>query len=151
MNLKQEYEQDFNQWVEHHITLLKAGRFHEMDVENLIEELADRSKGNLYELDSRFTVLLVHLLKWEHQFNQLKSEWTGFTGGSWKGVIIEQRLKIARLLKENPSLERFLPNIIAEAYQDALKILSEEMSLSMIPRECSYSMEQLLDKKYYPK
>ena len=150
MNLKQEYEQDFNLWIIRHIVLLKEGRFQEMDVENLIEELEGLGKGNLYELDNRFTVLLVYLLKWEYQFNQLKNRWEGFTGGSWKGSIIEQRIKIVKLIKENPSLEPFLPDIIVEAYQDALEIISVEISLSVIPSKCPYSFEQLLDKRFYP-
>ena len=49
MNLKREYEQDFHQWIEHHITLLKQGRFNEIDAEHLIEELEDMGKSNLHE------------------------------------------------------------------------------------------------------
>ena len=44
MNLKLEYEQDFQQWIEHHIALLREGRLQEIDVGHLIEELEGMGK-----------------------------------------------------------------------------------------------------------
>lgn len=148
MNLKTTYEQDFHQWIEHHVALLRERRFNEIDVEHLIEELEDMGKSNLRELRSRFVVLIAHLLKWEYQLKQLKNQWEGYTGSSWKGTITEQRIHIAKLLKDNPSLKKFL----SEAITDALKIVIEETGLleSAFPTECLYTIEQLLDKKSYP-
>lgn len=31
MDLKREYDQNFHQWIEHHIALLREGRFNEID------------------------------------------------------------------------------------------------------------------------
>ena len=152
MNLKIEYEQDFHQWIEHHIALLKEGRFNEIDAEHLIEELEDMGKSNLHELDSRFTVLIAHLLKWEYQLNQLQNQWKSYTGNSWKNTIIEQRVQVAKLLRKNPNLKRFLSETIVDAYPDALKITVKEtgLSKSIFPSECPYTIEQLLDEDFYP-
>jgi len=152
MSLKLEYEQDFHQWIEHHIALLKEKRFEEIDLEHLIDELESMSKSDLRELRNRFVILIAHLLKWEYQLNQLQERWEAFTGKSWKDTIIEQRYHLVDLLEENPSFERFLADTIVTAHPKALKIAIKETGLpkSVFPNECPYTIEQLLDEDFYP-
>ena len=152
MDLKLEYEQDFHQWIEHHIALLKEKRFDEIDLEHLIDELESMSKSDLRELRSRFVILIAHLLKWEFQLNQLKDRWRDYSGNSWKGTISVQRSEVIDLLKENPSLKRFLSDSIDKAYPIALKsaIAETGLSKSVFPSECPYTIEQLLDEDFFP-
>jgi len=89
-----EYEQDFHSWIEKHIDLLKAGKFEEIDAKHLIDELEDMGKSNIRELESRFVILIAHLLKWQLQPEKQSS--------SWRGLISEQRVQILRLLKKRP-------------------------------------------------
>jgi hypothetical protein len=63
------YDQDFNLWIEQTVALLKAGRFDELDVENLVDELESMSRRDRREILSRLDVLLMHLLKWQYQPN----------------------------------------------------------------------------------
>lgn len=152
MNLKRVYEQDFNHWIEQHIALLREGRLNEIDIEHLIEELEDMGKSNQNELESRFRVLLAHLLKWQFQYRQLQEQWKTFTGGSWKGSIREQRKGIAKKLKQNHSLKRHLAATVKEAYPDAIDIASDETGLppATFPNECPYTLEQLFDDNFFP-
>lgn len=39
VNSKRLYETDFNLWIDETVKQLKAGKFHEVDLDNLIEEL----------------------------------------------------------------------------------------------------------------
>ncbi len=151
-HLTTQYEQDFNAWIQQHIELLKQGRFNEIDVEHLIEELEDMGKSNLRELENRLIVLIAHLLKWQYQYQQLQNQWKTFTGGSWRGTITEQRTKIAKLLKQNPSLKKETQNAISAAYPDALKVAISETGLprSVFPEHCLYTIEQLFDEDFYP-
>ncbi len=139
-----EYDQDFHSWIEKHINLLKTGKFEEIDTEHLIEELEDMGKSNIRELESRFMILIAHLLKWQFQLDKQSS--------SWRGSINEQRVQILRLLKKTPSLRRELNNAINDSYSDALFLASDETSLPEItfPQNCPYTIEQLLDKTFYP-
>jgi hypothetical protein len=139
-----EYEQDFHSWIEKHINLLKTGKFDEIDAEHLIEELEDMGKSNIRELESRFVILIAHLLKWQFQLDKQSS--------SWRGSINEQRVQILRLLKKTPSLRRELNNAISDSYSDALFLASDETGLPEItfPQNCPYTIEQLLDKTFYP-
>jgi len=92
-------------------------------------------------------------LKWEYQLKQLQNQWEHYTDRSWKGTIVVQRSGIVDLLKENPSLKRFLSDAIIESYPTALKSAIAETGLlkSVFPNECPYTIEQLLDDNFYPK
>jgi len=152
MSLKREYEQDFHKWIEHHIALLREGRVNEIDIGHLIEELEDMGKSNRRELKNRFAVLIAHLLKWQYQYEQLQDLWRTFTGGSWRATINNQRTELIDLLQDSPSLKRFLAEVVIDAYPSALELVIEETNLpeSTFPKICPYTIEQLLDKKFYP-
>jgi hypothetical protein len=62
-----DYQKDFYSWTCEQAELLRAGRFNELDVFNLIEEIETMGRSEKRELESRLTVLLVHLLKWQYQ------------------------------------------------------------------------------------
>lgn len=142
--LATEYDSDFHAWIQHHITLLKEGRFGEIDAEHLILELEDMGKSNLRDLESRFIILIAHLLKWQFQPDKRSN--------SWSSSINEQRVRIARLLRKTPSLKRELYNAIEDALPDALEIAVDDTTLppSIFPNKCPYTIEQLLDKTFYP-
>ena len=50
MDLNREYDQDFYQWIENHITLLREGRLSEIDTDHLIEELEGMTRRDRDEL-----------------------------------------------------------------------------------------------------
>lgn len=62
-----EYHQDFYAWSKHNANLLRQGKLSEIDVLNIAEELDNMGISQLRALESRLTILLAHLLKW--QFN----------------------------------------------------------------------------------
>jgi len=152
MNLTLEYNQDFHQWIEHHITLLREGRLSEIDTDHLIEELEDMARRDRDELVSHLVILIAHLLKWQVQLGQLSEQWKEFDGRNWRRSIIEQRNEILRQLRNKPSLKSYLPDAVVEAYPDAVKIATQEtkLALSAFPSESPYSIEQLLDEYFYP-
>jgi hypothetical protein len=153
MNNAELYETDFNRWVHQQIGLIKAAKTNELDWEHLLAELENMGKSNLRELESRFIVLIAHLLKWQFQLTTLTAQWSEFNGKSWRLTIIEQRTQLAYLLEELPSLRRELPNAIAKIYSKAVSFAAEESGLpkAIFPTTCPYTIEQLLDKQFYPK
>ena len=62
-----DYEADFAAWAERQAALVRAGRFAELDVENVAEELEAMCRSLTHELRSRHLVLMAHLLKYEFQ------------------------------------------------------------------------------------
>ena len=150
--LATEYERDFNTWIQQHITLLKQGRLTEIDVEHLILELEEMGKSHLRELESRFIILIAHLLKWQFQIKQLTNRWQEFEGKSWRQTLLEQRLQIRKQLKNTPSLKSHLLDIVRAAYPYSVELATDETGLpeATFPNECPYTLEQLLDKTFYP-
>lgn len=56
--------EDYYGWTKETIEKLRQGRWNEVNIEDLIEEIEDRGSSLWRALDSRLTVLLAHLLKW---------------------------------------------------------------------------------------
>jgi len=140
------YETDYYQWAKHQAELLQKNDFLAMDIEHLIEELEGMARSDKRELESRLTVLITHLLKWNLQ-SSLKEHWQ-----SWEKTIIEQRTQLESLLDKMPSLHPSLEPIVQDAYPYALKWVIRETRLSKetFPSHCPYSVNQLLDHDFYP-
>jgi hypothetical protein len=69
------YDEDFVAWAEQTARLLRQGRLHELDIENLAEEIEAMANRDRRELLSRLTVLLHHLLKWGWQPEKRSGSW----------------------------------------------------------------------------
>jgi hypothetical protein len=146
------YEKDYTEWAEKTADLLKKGQFSELDIEHLLEELASMGASEQNELESRLTILIAHLLKWQFQYQQLSERWQEFKGDSWRSTIVEQRTRIAKRLRKSLGLKTKLPEILLEAYEDALELAIKETQLpaETFPAECPYSTEQLFNDDFYP-
>ena len=146
------YQTDYATWAQRHAELLRAGRYAELDLEHLLDELSDKSKSERRELGSRLLILLAHLLKWEYQYRHLSDRWREFKGDSWRTTIVEQRKQLTVLLRQSPSLKSILPDAITSAYTDAVDLASKETRLppETFPALCPYHGAALLDDDYYP-
>ncbi|MES2159618.1 MAG: DUF29 domain-containing protein [Pseudomonadota bacterium] len=69
------YDDDLALWIDAQIQLLLDRRFSELDMENLVEELDGMKKQYEHELDSRLTVLVMHLLKCQCQKDYPQNKW----------------------------------------------------------------------------
>ena len=132
------YDQDFYLWIETISKQLKAGKFAEIDLANLIEEIESMGKSEKRELKSRLIVLLMHLLKWQYQ-PEKRNE-------SWRSTIIEQRICIELLLEDSPSLQPLLIEIFADCYEKARLKASEEtgIKLNFFPKESPFTLAETL-------
>jgi transposase len=151
-DLKTVYQTDYAAWARRHVELLRAGRFAEMDIEHLQEELSDMSKSDRRELESRLLILIADLLKWEYQYQALSERWREFKGDSWRTTIVEQRKQLAVLLRQSPGLKSVLAETILAVYPDAVDLASKETRLppETFPTQCPYTAEQLLEDEFYP-
>ncbi|MDX1653718.1 MAG: DUF29 domain-containing protein [Candidatus Competibacteraceae bacterium] len=139
-----EYEQDLFAWAERNAGLIRQGRYEELDYLHLAEELEEFMGNTRRELYRRLRILLAHLLKWRYQPEGRSS--------SWAGTIRTQRSDLARLLKQNPSLQRFVAEEMDEAYGDARELAATETGkpLEVFPDHCPFPADQVLDKGFWP-
>ena len=146
------YHRDYRAWAKRQMDALSAGRFADLDIRHLLDELRDMGRSERNELENRLVVLLAHLLKWQFQYGQLADRWKEFKGDSWRSTIVEQRDRIARRLDKSPGLKPELSGLIEEAYSDAARLAAKETAICIdcFPSVCPYTQEQILDENYFP-
>jgi hypothetical protein len=140
------YEQDFFQWTQTTAALIRQGKWHEVDSESVAEELESLGKRDRRELASRLQVLVMHLLKWHYQPAR-RTE-----GHSWRSTIRTQRLQLRLLLRDSPSLRPQVPPFVADVYPAARAEAGDETGLpeTILPQECPWTAEQILDDDFWP-
>jgi hypothetical protein len=138
---QQLYETDTAAWAAANADLLRQRRFGELDVTHLIEELEDMGKSERRALESHLSVLLMHLLKWQHQ--------PSMRSNSWKLSIENARQSIEDSIEDSPSLKPKLEDdaFIARAYSKARRTAAIEtgLELKVFPEECPEAMKQALE------
>ena len=138
------YDKDFYGWTQEQAELLKHGRFSELDIDNLIEEVESMGKSEKRELESRLTILLLHLLKWKYQEVRRSR--------SWQLSIDEQRIQFEETLNENPGLKPELDEIVKKAYRLAVIKAARETKISkaVFPECCPWNLAQFIEDGFYP-
>lgn len=139
------YEADFVRWLEHQAELLRQGRVHELDLENLAEEVESIGRSDKREVYNRLTVLLAHLLKVEFQPDKRTR--------TWLSTISEQRRRPRLILADSSILEKtYVPSNLETIYRDARRKAATETRLgeSAFPETIPYSLEQILDADFLP-
>ena len=136
------YEKDFYAWTQEQAALISQGDWTGLDVPNLVEEIESLGRQQRSELRNRLSVLLMHLLKWEYQSSKRSR--------SWNTTIRIQRIEIARLIKDSPSLKPYLSEAIDAAYETAVIAAADETGLleATFPDKAIYTAQQVLDSSF---
>ncbi len=136
------HKTDFYAWTQEQAHFLKTGQFHQIDWQNIAEEIEDMGRSEERQLENRLEILIMHLLKWQFQPN-LRSR-------SWQLTIKEQRLRLKKLLQKNPSLHAKLTETIEETYPLAIIRAERETGLSSFPETCPYTLTEALSPEFLP-
>jgi hypothetical protein len=134
------YDDDTYSWAFEQAALLRAGRWHDLDIEHLADEIESVGKSERRELESALRLILMHLLKWDYQPDKRSRSWTI--------TIANQRDHAARTLAENKSLKPKLGNIVTDAYRLARREASGEtdLDLAVFPEACPYDLDTLMTR-----
>lgn len=138
------YNTDFYAWTQQQALLLQSGQWNDIDVPNLVEEIASLGKQQRREMRSRLAVLLAHLLKWEYQPEKRSR--------SWLATIRVQRRDLLEWLQESPSLKPYLEEAVQSAYVNARDLAMGETELpeNTFPDAVTYSWAQIIDTQFFP-
>ena len=139
------YEADFYTWANEQAALIRAGKFDQIDIENIAEELETLGRSEARELKSRYRVLLAHLLKWVCQPNQRSR--------SWRHTINrERKVEIPDHLAENPGLKARQHELFEAAYRGAREDAIGETGLPdiLFPEDCPFTLEEAMDPNFWP-
>jgi hypothetical protein len=132
------YEQDFGLWAEQMADLLASGRFAELDIEHLVEEVRDLSKRERDRLLSSLRLILHHLLKWDYQPEKRSR--------SCHNTIGRERNNVSLYLEDSPSLSQYLnEDFLNKMYRVARSDAMRETGLEF-PSTCPYGIEDVLNR-----
>ena len=136
------YEDDTCAWALEQATLLRSGRLDAVDAEHVAEELESLGRGEFTKLRSCLRVLVMQMLKWDQQPEHRTP--------SWIFSIREQRVRIEKVLRDNPGLKPRKNEAVKDVYPIARNWASDETHLhpSEFPKECPYTWEDPLERPF---
>jgi hypothetical protein len=135
------YDEDFYVWTQTQAALLREGRFGDLDLQNLIEEVEDLGGALERSVRSRTRTIMEHLLKLQHSPAEDPRL-------SWRATVRTQRSELLDDL--TPSLQHHLaarlPELYARARYDAegsLRDHGEQDAANALPTTCPYGLDQI--------
>jgi hypothetical protein len=140
MAAKTLYETDFVEWSDQMAELIKAGRFNELDIPNLAEEVKDLGESVRRSVRSQLQRLLMHKIKQTLQPER--------DGTSWQNSIDSARDKIVDTLADSGSLKTHLEQSLERVYKlsvrDALRETGKAKTKKNLPETCPWTLDELL-------
>ena len=112
--IRAEYGRDYYGWVAAQVRALRKRNSHQIDWDNLAEEVESLGRQEEQRLQSQLARIFEHALKLRHASNTVLER----DARAWRISIRNARRHAAKLIRENPSLKRKLSAILAEAYLD---------------------------------
>lgn len=135
---------DLSAWADAQARVLREGRTDRLDHTNLSAMVGGLGLRERHELRARLGVVLTTLLRWAEQVD-LRCH-------AWAVTLDSQRLRIARSLRENPSLRREVPELIARIYPvaKARAVLESTLFEESFPEACPFFEDDILQVGFYP-
>ena len=133
------YDTDFAEWSDRTAELLRAGRFDELDIANLSEEVASLGRAERKAVRSQLQRLMVHKIK-----QQIQPERAG-TG--WQVSLTEARQALLDDLDDSPSLRRHLEENLQKLYRRAIEaaLIETRLDYDPLPNACPWNLDTLLN------
>src|SRR5262245_32785008 len=134
-----DYEHDFYGWLVEQARLVRDGHWDAVDRENLAEEIESLGREQFDKLESALRILMLHMLKWDHQPEKRSR--------SWALTVRTQRLEVEDVLSDNPSLK---PRIaIARGYRKARVEAAKETGLDehVFSVSCPYDWNDVMGRE----
>lgn len=136
------YEGDYAGWAHHQAMLLRAGQLHLLDRAWIAEELDSLGAQEFNSLRSALTLILQHMLKWDHQTERRSRSWTM--------TIAEQRARAQEQIDDNPSLKPRRDEALTRAYKSARRYgsLETDLPLKTFPATCPYDWDAIMHRPF---
>jgi Domain of unknown function DUF29 len=136
------YEEDFYVWTQRQAELLRARRFEDLDLEHLVEEVAELGDTKLSAVLNNARVVMEHLLKVQH------SPAIDPRNG-WRATVLERRSRLEVELTPRLAqvMEAELPRMYRRARRSAsvsMRDHGEHEAADALPEACPYTADQLI-------
>ena len=144
------YDDDYYAWTQYQAEVLRTMRRadNRLDREHLAEEIEDLGKSERNAVYSQIARILEHFLKLAYSPSAPPRY-------GWMASIVEARQALGRHL--TPALRNVAQREFPAVYQDARDIAAirlrehgEEAAAEALPPICPYTLEQVLERGWYP-
>ena len=139
--LQKLYNQDLNLWREQTAIAIKNRDYHNMDWDNLLEEIIDIWASERRALKSYTKRLIDHILKLKYWNSEQEYNQKG-----WRKEVVSCREEIKEILEESPSLKNYLSENYRIWYHKSVKAMRQEFS---IPDDSFISLETIMHDSYF--
>ncbi len=136
------YEEDYQQWLDETVLLLKNRQVDSLDYEHLIEELEALGREQKNAVESLVIQIIQHLL-----FYQYWSSEREYNERHWRGELIGFRTQLELRLTTN--LRNHLSNRLDYLYGKARKMAEVKTDLKL-PSASPYTLADILDEDWLP-
>jgi hypothetical protein len=138
------YDDDYYTWAMAQADALKRRSANEIDWDLLSQELDALGQSEERELNSRYRVLLTHLLKWIVQPERRSR--------SWEYTIKTQRRDVNRHITRNPGLKRVEAEEFSDAFMSARGAAANEtgVDIDQFPESPPFTIDQAKDEAWWP-
>jgi hypothetical protein len=136
------YDRDFYAWSLEQARLVREGRWDAVDRDNVAEEIESLGREQFNKLASALRVLMLHMLKWDHQ-PALRSR-------SWVLSIAAQRLELEDVIADNPGLRARIPEAMARGFRKARLEPARDTGLdeNQFPEKCPYGWNDIATRVF---
>ena len=112
------------------------------DLDNIAEELSDVGLSENYRLQSAVEIIILHMLKWDHQPERRSR--------SWALSIAEHRERATIQLRKSPGLKSSLNEIRHDSFRLGRLGAARQMKRSpeTLPADCPYSWDEILNRPF---
>ena len=140
--LSSSYDEDLYAWALSQASALRDEASGPLDRDNLAAEIEALARSQFDRLVSFLRLVIMHMLKCEHQSAALSR--------SWLISIATHREHVREVLADNPSLRSRIDEAIARAHKTARLHAADETGrpVASLPEACPYTFEQILDRPY---
>ena len=143
-NARSLYDDDFHDWARRQAELLRAGRFGELDRENLVAEIEDLGRSEAHALQSAYRLVGMHLLKLMFQPERATP--------SWRETIVRERANKNFIIDDFPGLKSRQQDLFDRSYPQARSLAAKETGLPIktFPTAPPFTRQQAEDEDYWP-
>jgi len=136
------YEEDYQQWLDKTVLLLKNRQVDSLDYEHLIEELEALGREQKNTVESLLIQVIQHLLFYQYWSSEREDN-----ERHWRGELIGFRTQLELRLTTN--LRNHLSNRLDYLYGKARKMAEVKTDLKL-PSENPYTLADILDEDWLP-
>ena len=151
-DLAQLYEQDYVAWVETQIAALRELAHSRpnvaIDFEHLIDEVGSLARSDRAAVRSQVARIIEHLLRMDHSDADRPRL-------GWQRSVLNARMAVAS--RVTPTIQRELEEHLSDIYESTreaaalgLRDHDEYEAAEALPDSCPYTLDQLLDRDWYP-